>query len=316
MEFPFFRLVPVASHPATGHHWEESSSIFPPPIRYLYIVTRSLLSLLFMISWLCTKTLRSFSAAAGQPLVHTGVWGYYILCARHHISLQTLWDSCWRTPSASSECHHNHLLYQPFLLVFFITRKLVKAVLSPIIQVISENIKQFWPQYRTLGCTMSDWPPDGLHVTDHNPLILTVQPDFKPPHCPFTSSTIHQFVYKDVIGYSVKSLVKIGINDIHCAPLIHLATHLIIEGYHDGQAWFQHIKFTGVSSFEKLEKENRTSSPSGLGFHNSWREIGVSAFVVTKNACLPSGELCRKSKIYCKSFITCARILVSDLAWT
>lgn len=44
------------------------------------------------------------------------------------------------------------------------------------------------------------------------------------------------FVYEDVTGDGVKSLIHIKINYIHCSPLIHLASHFIIDVYQTGQA--------------------------------------------------------------------------------
>ena len=41
MKFPVFQFVPIASCPVTGHHWEESDSVFfSPPIRCLYTCIR------------------------------------------------------------------------------------------------------------------------------------------------------------------------------------------------------------------------------------------------------------------------------------
>ena len=38
------------------------------------------------------------------------------------------------------------------------------------------------------------------------------------------------------MGDSVKSLAEVEVDNIHCSPLIYLASHAIIEGYQIGQA--------------------------------------------------------------------------------
>lgn len=53
---------------------------------------------------------------------------------------------------------------------FCIICKHAEGAFCPIVQVISEDVKQYWPQYRPLGQTTSDRPPAGLCVSDHNPL--------------------------------------------------------------------------------------------------------------------------------------------------
>jgi len=50
------------------------------------------------------------------------------------------------------------------------------------------------------------------------------------------SSIFHQFIYEDVTADSAENLVKNGINNILCYPLMHQGSHLIMEGYCDGQA--------------------------------------------------------------------------------
>ena len=66
-----------------------------------------------------------------------------------------------------SECQCNQLVYQPLLPVYVII-KLAEGALCPIIQVINEVVKRYWPQYWCLGYTSSDFPPSGLYA-DHNP---------------------------------------------------------------------------------------------------------------------------------------------------
>ncbi|KAK4806786.1 hypothetical protein QYF61_005582 [Mycteria americana] len=66
---------------------------------------------------------------------------------------------------------------------FCVTSKLAEGTLCPIIQIINEEVKHYWPQYRPLGYTSSDLPPTALCATDHHPLGPAIQPIFNPPHC-------------------------------------------------------------------------------------------------------------------------------------
>lgn len=56
-----------------------------------------------------------------------------------------------------------------------------EGAVCPIIQLITEDVKQYWPWYQPLGAL---WSPAALRV-DHNPLSLTLQPIFNPPHRQF-----------------------------------------------------------------------------------------------------------------------------------
>ena len=40
------------------------------------------------------------------------------------------------------------------------------------------------------------------------------------------------------MGDSVESLAEVKVNNIHGSPLIYSASHVIVESYQIGQAWF------------------------------------------------------------------------------
>lgn len=165
-------------------------------------------------SLLCTRTLRPFSA----ELFSSGLIIFRFILLSEVIPLHVqdvtfLFKHCEIPVDPYLQPHGVPLNGTTAVCSVSVT---YQRVLRSIIQVINEEVKQCWPQYQPPGCTTSDWPPGGLHATDRRPLVPALQPDFKPPHCPFMSSIFHQFVYKDVIGDSVENLVKIGINNVHC----------------------------------------------------------------------------------------------------
>lgn len=55
-----------------------------------------------------------------------------------------------------------------------------------IVQVINEEIEQYWPHYQPLGYTTSDLPPMGLCATGHTPQGLAVKTVLSLPRCLFT----------------------------------------------------------------------------------------------------------------------------------
>lgn len=70
-------------------------------------------------------------------------------------------------------------------------------------------------------------------ATGHNPLGLVVLPIANPlSKVYFVSLTV--IMMQD----SVKGFTKVRVNNIHCFPLIHRASHLTVEGYQVGQASF------------------------------------------------------------------------------
>lgn len=169
---------------------------------------------------------------AGQPPVHIGLWGY----SPTHFPMNSV--RFLMTPTSSLLKSHNHLLYQSFRLFLYHLHTCQGCPQSHQPGHWRRCYTVLAPIWGPLGAPLATGLQRGIMLLV---TILTVQPAFKPPHCPFVSSIFHQFVYKDVLGDSAESLIKTGINNTHCTPLIHRVTHLIVEGYHNGQAWFQHI---------------------------------------------------------------------------
>lgn len=48
---------------------------------------------------------------------------------------------------------------------FIVICKLAESGLSPTIQIVNEDVEQFWSQYSLLEYTVSDWSPGGYHAT-------------------------------------------------------------------------------------------------------------------------------------------------------
>lgn len=99
----------------------------------------------------------------------------FVQCSKTSLSLilQSVQFPVNGSTTSSCTCHSSQ---------FGIICELAEGTLCHSIQVINEEIKQYWPSYQPLWYTTSDSPPTGLFSTDHNPLGLTVQPVFKPPH--------------------------------------------------------------------------------------------------------------------------------------
>lgn len=65
-------------------------------------------------------------------------------------------------------------------------------------------------------------------VTDHNPMSSSIQPVYLTVH---SSTPYFLSLPTRMLWESAKSLTDIKVDIIHCSPLIHPASHSIIEGY-------------------------------------------------------------------------------------
>ncbi|KAK4832345.1 hypothetical protein QYF61_021874 [Mycteria americana] len=64
-------------------------------------------------------------------------------------------------------------------------------------------------------------PSHVLHAADHHPLGLDVQPVFNSPHCLLMQPILHQLLYEDLMGDSVKGLTEIQVDNTHFSSLIY-----------------------------------------------------------------------------------------------
>lgn len=67
---------------------------------------------------------------------------------------------------------------------FFILCEFAGCSLCPTVHVINEGVKQYWPQYQSLGYTTSCLAPTRLHATYHNLLDTAAKPVFSLHHSP------------------------------------------------------------------------------------------------------------------------------------
>lgn len=111
--------------------------------------------------------------------------------------------------------------------------KLLQGVLCSIVLVISDKVKQCWPQYWTLGYKTSDWPPAGLLAANPQHSQPGSSAAFSPACCPFISPVFHQLVYEDFIENCQQSS-GVKINNIQCSFL----SKLVISLQKVSQAWF------------------------------------------------------------------------------
>lgn len=80
------------------------------------------------------------------------------------------------------------------------TYKLVQGAVSPINQVINENIRTVSTPYSTLGYTTIDWPPDSVSQHFEYSFLSTSL-------LTYLANTSF-YVYEYVMGYSVQSLAS------------------------------------------------------------------------------------------------------------
>lgn len=81
---------------------------------------------------------------------------------------------------------------------YVIIGKLAEDTLCPINQIINEGVgKQGTCPYRSLGYTISHWPPTRLHTTNHHALGLAIKPVFSLSLCLLQPT---QLLYKDLMG--------------------------------------------------------------------------------------------------------------------
>lgn len=98
-----------------------------------------------------------------------------------------------------------------------------EGTLCLMVQVIREEIKRSWPQYRPLGHATRGWPLAGPLAVGHSPFSLAVQPVFSPVTVLLSSL---DFICL-FLGGGVKSCSEVEINNIHCSALLHQASHLL-----------------------------------------------------------------------------------------
>lgn len=84
------------------------------------------------------------------------------------------------------------------------------------------------PSIEPLGYAVCHWPPNRFCVADHNPLSLISQSVSNPPHCLLIQPVHQQFVYEDVMGYSVKGLTDVPAENDHCSLLSYQDSHFVV----------------------------------------------------------------------------------------
>lgn len=88
---------------------------------------------------------------------------------------------------------------------FWVIHNLDKGILCLIIQMVNGYCKQD----RTLGNTTNYWPPARLCTTDQYPLVWSFSQFFFLPHCLLIQPILHQLLYEDLTGDSVRGLSEV-----------------------------------------------------------------------------------------------------------
>jgi len=100
--------------------------------------------------------------------------------------------------------------------------KLAEGALDPTVNVIGEDLKEY-PS------------PVGHHSSpsrhSHCPPLYGLEPVFRSSNSPPIKSISFQSREKDVVGYRVKGLTELQIDDIRGASLVHWCTDTILKSH-------------------------------------------------------------------------------------
>lgn len=99
------------------------------------------------------------------------------------------------------------------------------ALLYPMLLIKTE---QYQPQYQPPRDSISYRLPLELCTADHNPLRPMVPLIFHLLYSPPDKSVFHQVDYRDNMGDHAEGFAKVQVNNIHCSPHVHWASHLTV----------------------------------------------------------------------------------------
>lgn len=95
----------------------------------------------------------------------------------------------------------------------------------------------------------SNWPLIVIIITDHSPLMSTLQLVSIHLVICMPKPMSFQFSYTDILWETVKSTAKVQMGDIHCSFLIHKASHITAENN-----WVGHARFAFFKSMLAVSK--------------------------------------------------------------
>ncbi|KAK4814757.1 hypothetical protein QYF61_026734 [Mycteria americana] len=87
--------------------------------------------------------------------------------------------------------------------------KLTEGALDPFVQIIDKDIKQNWPQHRSLGNTNCDRPPTGVNSIHHHSLGPAIQPVLYPAKSTPVQAMSSQFLQENAVGDRVKGFTEV-----------------------------------------------------------------------------------------------------------
>ncbi|KAJ7416892.1 hypothetical protein BTVI_34381 [Pitangus sulphuratus] len=90
----------------------------------------------------------------------------------------------------------------------------IEGVLDTLVQIINEDIKENWHQYRAPWNTTCDWLPSGFSSINHNSLGLTIQTGFNPAKSALVQAVGCQLLLKNAVEKYVISDVNISGHEI------------------------------------------------------------------------------------------------------
>lgn len=124
----------------------------------------------------------------------------------HEVSISPFLQAVEVPPYSSSTCSILRALHPSNLYLLWFAKLLRMHSVS---WIINKDTKQHWSPVSTLRNIISNQPPVRLHTTGHNPLSLTIQPNFHPPYWTFFQSISHWFVCQVTMRDYFKGLAKV-----------------------------------------------------------------------------------------------------------
>ncbi|KAK4830661.1 LOW QUALITY PROTEIN: hypothetical protein QYF61_012541, partial [Mycteria americana] len=138
--------------------------------------------------------------------------------------------------------------------------KLTEGALDPFVQIIDKDIKQDWPQHRSLGNTACDRPPTGVNSIHHHSLGPAVQPVLYPAKSTPVQAMSSQFLQENAERCSSPFTISVTL----CCTLSCMPMSL---PYWEAQNWTQHPR-CGLTSEQEPQMYSQTGVQSNAWTHS------------------------------------------------
>jgi len=102
---------------------------------------------------------------------------------------------------------------------------------DPTVDVTDVDIKEYQSQHQSLGDTTCHQTPSRCGATDHHSLDSILQQVLRPLNILPIKPLFSQIGEKNAVGYCVKGLTEVQIDDISGSSLVHRCGDTIIKGH-------------------------------------------------------------------------------------